>query len=163
MSQINKLKLKLDVFSNSLDGGVVIIDGNNLRYSLYRDTPGTNHAFTGEYDKVIETKRLLVLGFDGLAVYFVIIQSYKHVHEYFSIVQLPTLCYCLVLQTCPRVLLYLFSYIMLLFSTTNMSNCPRVLLYTGQLHYVNVYYYKHAHEYFSILAIKLWNMFYLLF
>jgi len=45
----------------SLDGGVVIIDGNNLRYSLYRDTPGTNHAFTGEYDKY-----------------------YKHVHEYFS-------------------------------------------------------------------------------
>ena len=73
MSWINKLKLKLDVFTNSLDGGVVIIDGNNLRYSLYRDTPGTNHAFTGEYDKVIETKRLLVLGFDSLAVYFVII------------------------------------------------------------------------------------------
>ena len=39
-------------FMISLSEGVVIIDGNNLRYSLYRGTPGTHDSFTGEYDKV---------------------------------------------------------------------------------------------------------------
>ncbi|XP_023324004.1 protein asteroid [Eurytemora carolleeae] len=35
----------------SLEGIEVIIDANNLRYSLYRACPGTNHAFGGDYDK----------------------------------------------------------------------------------------------------------------
>jgi hypothetical protein len=28
------------------------LDGNNLRYLLYRNCPGTFHAFGGDYDKV---------------------------------------------------------------------------------------------------------------
>ena len=29
----------------------VIIDGNNLRFALYKWCPGLNHCFGGDYDK----------------------------------------------------------------------------------------------------------------
>ena len=29
----------------------VIIDGNNLRFALYKWCPGINHCFGGDYDK----------------------------------------------------------------------------------------------------------------
>jgi len=29
----------------------VVIDGNNLRFALYKWCPGLNHCFTGDYDK----------------------------------------------------------------------------------------------------------------
>jgi len=35
----------------SLEKTDIIIDGNNLRYALYNQCPGTNHAFGGDYDK----------------------------------------------------------------------------------------------------------------
>ena len=34
-----------------LRGSKVIIDGNNLRFALYRSCPGLNDCFGGDYDK----------------------------------------------------------------------------------------------------------------
>ena len=48
------MKIERSAFDFSLEKSEIIVDGNNLRYDLYRECPGTNHAFGGDYEKVIE-------------------------------------------------------------------------------------------------------------
>ena len=58
------MKIERSAFDFSLEKSEIIVDGNNLRYDLYRECPGTNHAFGGDYEKVIELIVLMRGGFN---------------------------------------------------------------------------------------------------